>query len=496
MAERAQYLLPEDTAPATAAERLAERLGATAEPARTSTRTYYDTFDGRLHAAGLALVHADGELRLGDLAAQARPSAPERLLLADLDPGPLRDALAGHIEMRALLPAARVRSRERVLRVLDDERKTVVRLRVELPALAGNGRAGLRPRVHVLGVRGYDGALRRVRRALEDDLGLTPAMATLYDEAVVASGGDPAGVSSKPAVQLTPGEPAGQAVAAVLRALQVVIDANLPGTLADLDTEFLHDFRVAVRRTRSVQREFQGVFPPARLQRARRDFRRLQQITGAVRDLDVNLLEFDELAGPLVGELEPLRRLLAERREAEFRKMVRALRSAATRSALERWSELIGELDGEDAQRPVEELSSLRIARVYRRMVKMGRAIDDSSPAEDLHEMRKKGKELRYLLELFGGLYPAEATRPLVKALKALQDTLGRHQDREVQAAQLRALRDDLARVAGGPAALMAVGLLVERLGADEAAARAEFGERFAAFAGRDTRKRVKAVFG
>ena len=126
----------------------------------------------------------------------------------------------------------------------------------------------------------------------------------------------------------------------------------------------------------------------------------------------------------------------------------------------------------------------------------MGRAIGPESPAEDLHELRKKGKELRYLLELFGTLYPDDATKPLVKALKALQDTLGRHQDREVQAAQLRALRDDLAVVEGGPAALMAVGLLVERLGADEAAARAEFGERFAAFAGKDTRGRVKDAFG
>ena len=39
-------------------------------------------------------------------------------------------------------------------------------------------------------------------------------------------------------------------------------------------------------------------------------------------------------------------------------------------------------------------------------MVKMGTAIDDDSPAEDLHELRKVGKELRYLLEFFASLYP------------------------------------------------------------------------------------------
>ena len=496
MAERAQYLLPDGAAPEATAELLEERLGAEVEALRTATRTYYDTFDGRLRAAGMALVHADGALRLDETAALARRAAPARLLVADLEPGPLREALAGVVEMRALLPAARVRSRERALRVLDGQRKTVVRLRVEAPALVGDGRGGLRARVHVIGVRGYDRALSRVQRALEDELGLTEARATLYDEAVVAAGGDPEGVSSKPKVSLEPGTAAGEAVAAVLRALHEVIEANLPGTLDDLDTEFLHDFRVAVRRTRSVQREFQGVFPAGRLEPARRDFKRLQQVTGPVRDLDVNLLEFDELAGPLAAELEPLRRLLAERREAEFRRMTRALKAPASRRALERWTALLGDLTGPDAERPIEELSSERITRVYRRMVKMGRAIGPESPAEDLHDLRKKGKELRYLLELFGSLYPDDATKPLVKALKALQDTLGRHQDREVQAAQLRALREDLARVEGGPAALMAVGLLVERLGEDEAAARAEFAERFAAFADKDTRRRVKSAFG
>ena len=39
-----------------------------------------------------------------------------------------------------------------------------------------------------------------------------------------------------------------QALAALLDALE----ANVPGTIRDIDTEFLHDLRIAVRRTRSV----------------------------------------------------------------------------------------------------------------------------------------------------------------------------------------------------------------------------------------------------
>ena len=74
----------------------------------------------------------------------------------------------------------------------------------------------------------------------------------------------------------------------------------------------------------------------------------------------------------------------------------------------------------------------------------MGTAIDDDSPAEDLHELRKVGKELRYLLEFFASLYPPEVGKPFVKTLKGLQDQLGRFQDHEVQANKLRELAPDV----------------------------------------------------
>ena len=143
------------------------------------------------------------------------------------------------------------------------------------------------------------------------------------------------------------------------------------------------------------------------------------------------------------------------------------------------------------------EVAGGRINRVYRRMVRMGEAIDDSSPPEAYHELRKKGKELRYLLELFGAsLYPDDVVKPMVKALKALQDVLGQHQDREVQVATLRTLRDDVAREPGGAAAVMAMGVLVERLAEDERAARQAFAERFEAFSSKAQRRLVKDTFG
>jgi CHAD domain-containing protein len=293
----------------------------------------------------------------------------------------------------------------------------------------------------------------------------------------------------------------------VLTALLGVIEANMAGALADLDSEFLHDLRVAVRRTRAVQRELRHVFEATALASFREEFRWLQRVTGDARDLDVYLLEFEAMRAlvprSIARDLDALQSVLAKRRLAARRRMVRALRSERAGSLLSRWSSFLqrlkedaGGAGGHDAAVPIGAIAGERIAKVYTRMVRMGEAIDSQSPPGDYHELRKQGKELRYLLELFGApLYPEGVVKPMIRSLKALQDVLGRHQDREVQVGTLRSLSDAVSAVADGPAALMAMGVLVERLEEEQLAARGQFAARFAAFASRGQRKLVRDTF-
>ncbi len=309
----------------------------------------------------------------------------------------------------------------------------------------------------------------------------------------MADGGDPAGISSKLALTLDPEEPANVAAARVFERLLEVIDLNLPGTLDDVDSEFLHDLRVAVRRSRSLQRQFKALYPE-RLQHHRDEFKRLQAVTGDLRDLDVYLLDFPDLQASLPekmrADLDPLRGVLETRRARALTATRRALRAQRTGDALADWSEFVTAHKPSD--RTVQDLASHRIKQVYRKMVKMGSSIDDDSPAEDLHELRKVGKELRYLLEFFASLYPADVVKPFVKTLKGLQDQLGRFQDREVQA---NALRELAPAVSGHPFTLMAMGVLVERFMQEEIAARAEFADRFTVFASQEQRDIVKETF-
>jgi hypothetical protein len=253
------HLLPEGADVESASAMLAEHLNVRSGRPRGTTITFFDSFDGRLYDEGVTLHHSDGRLVLTDRAdgeelASADGAARPRLFDHDL-PDPLRARLSDAIEMRALLPVAKVRGRRLPIGVLNEDAKTVVRLVVET-------HERLHGRVHATAVRGYDRDLDGVRELLETALGLVPATTPLVDEAIAAGGGDPAGTSAKLALELDPEQPASEAAHAVFARLLEVIDANLPGTVDDVDSEFLHDLRVAAsRRSASA--------PPARTGRRR-----------------------------------------------------------------------------------------------------------------------------------------------------------------------------------------------------------------------------------
>jgi CHAD domain-containing protein len=495
---------------------VADRLEAQLGRARTLDRVLLDTFDGRLRAAGLSAERSAGRAGSGMLVVR-EPGAPVRKaevalaarhLAGELPAGPVRDRLAAVLGVRALLPLVRVRSRTRSLAVLNRDAKTVVRLEVEQSQLIRDGRkpSALAPRLRVQPVLGYDKAFERVARELTEQLGLSPAPASLFEEAVALAGGRPAGASSKVDVELARGTPAHEAAGVVLSRLADIAEENLPGTLEDLDTEFLHDLRVSVRRARSVLRELRGVHPPAERTHLRDELRWVQALTSPVRDLDVQLVEWGELTTALPPErradLAPLHRLLSRHRADAVRTLRRGLRGRRFAESLVEWRALAdgppaphAAADRPRAELAIEAVAGDRIRSVYRRMVRDGLGISDESPPDALHDLRKRGKELRYLLELFGGLFPGSVVKPTVSTLKGLQDVLGRFQDRAVQAELLRGLGDELSAQPGGPSALMALGLVVEVLLADQGAAREDFAGRFEVFAASKQRALVHDTF-
>ncbi len=302
------------------------------------------------------------------------------------------------------------------------------------------------------------------------------------------------------AVELRAGERSDHAVACVLRVQLEAMREHHGGAISGEDPEDLHDLRVAVRRTRAVQRQLKPVFPAKRLKQLRGEFRWIQRATGEARDLDVYVIGFDALrdlvAAPMRPALEPVLEALSHQRLTAHVQTRGALRSERCRSLLESWDGLLDELEAGEGRRgavPIGKLTDKRISKMYKRVVRMGSVLE----REDFHALRKQGKELRYLLELFGSeLHSPDVVKPMIKSLKSLQNALGRHQDRQVQVTMLGSLRDAVGSRKIGPAADSALDALIEQLREDQLAARADFQERFRGFAAKSQRKAFSHTFG
>ena len=152
-------------------------------------------------------------------------------------------------------------------------------------------------------------------------------------DAVLATVGHaPGEYTNKVDVELSATMPARMALAAVLLRLLDTLEANVAGTIRDIDTEFLHDLRVAVRRTRTALKLGADLLPDGLAAEYQPAFKWLGDLTTPTRDLDVHLLTFAagaaELTSASPAELEPFHAYLAERRTAEQHQLARALRSA------------------------------------------------------------------------------------------------------------------------------------------------------------------------
>ncbi|MGB8382421.1 MAG: CHAD domain-containing protein, partial [Dermatophilaceae bacterium] len=138
------------------------------------------------------------------------------------------------------------------------------------------------------------------------------------------------------------------------------------------------------------------------------------------------------------------------------------------------------------------QLGVERLARADRRVLRRGSRITPASPAEDLHNLRKRCKELRYLLEVFTPvLDPADARRT-VKELKTLQDVLGTFQDRQAQREAIYALATDMmARGDTSARTILAMGEIAARLQQDQHSSRTKYAATFERFAQPSVQRRM-----
>ncbi len=315
---------------------------------------------------------------------------------------------------------------------------------------------------------------------------------------------DERGFRDSPTVPLDPKMPAIDGFRAVLANLAATITANWQGTLDEVDPEFLHDLRIAVRRTRTVLRQGKRVLPPAIAVRAIERFGWLAGLTSAARDLDVAVIGWDDLLNPLSptfsAALEPVHQIIESRRASAMIELATHMRSPPAHELIVEWTAWLREPTDENdcgahAHRPLGWVVARTIARAHENLVQRGRIITDETPAEELHDLRKDAKKLRYELECFASLFPKHSRKAMLGPLKALQDNLGEVQDTEVQAIGLRTIANEIEADASFET-MLAMSRLADHLDSRRDAARREFSRQFHRFDATKTAQAFDAAIG
>lgn len=468
-------------------------------------QTFFDTFDWRLFNRNLVLLHENDRYVLYSLpdretvASLNLPCGTEPVYSTDFPDGSLKEVLQAHLSVRALLPLAHATTRRQTVRVLNRNEKTVAIAELEQARVADTARNGqpintvsLRP------VRGYEKHSRRLDRSLRD-AGAEPHTEDLFHAVMRAAGRNPADYTSKLNIVLEPGLSGEEAARRILGHLFRTVRRNEAGIKEDVDTEFLHDFRVGIRRTRSALSQIKSVFPEVPLGRFRKDFSWLGKLTNRLRDLDVTLLKEDAyrslLPEYLRPRLDPLFESLRAERTGEHRRLAAALEGDRYLSIAADWAAFLEsppESDSpENAEAPAKALARRFIDKRHGRVIELGAAIEASTPDAELHRLRIECKKLRYLLEFFTSLFPEGEIRLIIVHLKSLQDNLGEFNDLSVQQADLKRYLQSLSAERTHPETFAAIGGLIGCLYREQQTVRGAFSETFTEF----IRAEVAATF-
>ena len=477
---------------------------------REEKLSFYDTFDWRLFHRSLVLYSYGNKLILRylfDTAILHRVIiASPPVFIGDLPDSELKKRLAPIVKVRALGKLADIHSRKTPYRILSGGKKPVARLvheefrlsrNKDMPALAAAlyWKPGKEP----------SRSSRSLGRRLEKAGFTAIGKEDIYLRALKASGKKPGDYSSKVEIPLRPDMRSDDAARTILRFLLRVIRINEAHIGNDLDTEFLHDFRVAIRRTRSALAPMKKVFPLEITARFRKDLSYVGKISNELRDLDVYLLNEENykamLPESLRSDIDPLFAHLREKRSKVFRDVIRNLKSDKYYNIIEGWDAFLNLSDqvsagALDAGLPIRDLARKKIHRKYGRIIKEGNLIDESTNDEMLHRLRIHCKELRYLLEFFSSLFPRKKIHGFIGQLKKLQDMLGAFHDFGVQlqyltevAGELHASGQQLEKT------FAAIGVLMETVQRERQKAKDAFSQTFTEYASPGNKRAFREVF-
>jgi adenylate cyclase len=202
--------------------------------------------------------------------------------------------------------------------------------------------------------------------------------------------------------------------------------ANLLGTLTSPDQEFVHQFRISLRRLGSLVKVFKPALPERYYAKWTKRVKALSQITGDVRDLEVMRS----------GIVEPMLQSADPEIQAHGKAALAALENAR-QEALVQLQQLhyggpvllfardLQELDTDDFPKNLPRFAEKQLSGLHSNALKrLAKTLKSPTP-ERAHRFRIALKHLRYSCEFFAPLFDNAEMVEYAKAIAGLQDAFG-----------------------------------------------------------------------
>lgn len=463
--------------------------------------TFYDTFEWQAYENGFVVYKKKNHLILADLHSrnEACSTAFQRLPFSFfpkyLPDCTLREQLCSFTDVRGFFRLCTVEEHIRSYRIMDDNDKTIGILSSTSLSIADRKKENpLTQYFSIRPLKGYQKEIFDIEKvfASYEELGRVLDFKELFLSIMKAVDHNVLGYSTKIDLNLDADAPIYTSAQRLLQFTLSVMRQNEAGIRKNIDSEFLHDFRVAIRRTRSVIKQLKGVFDPDETTRYLDFFKELGKLTNELRDLDVYLLRRETYYDYLPLFLQPPLPLFFNDIEASHRllhkKFCRFLGSSSYTTFITEWNHVIKrELLPDADKAPNAALSTKTVAvdsikKAWRKVIRHGRHVSKETTDSELHALRIDCKKLRYLLEFFSSIFPQNTIIPVIKQLKELQENLGDFVDFAVQVEFLHKRLEVLS--SGGEKSLLAasMGGLMATLFQKQEEARRKFHRTFRLF--------------
>jgi triphosphatase len=230
-----------------------------------------------------------------------------------------------------------------------------------------------------------------------------------------------------------------EAMQAICRICLHDLTSNVGTIEGEHAIEGVHKTRIALRRLRAAMTLFKKITADEESNRLRGEMKRLSDLLGEARDLDVLQMESTLPQARELSGGRALVEIVAEKRHASHEKLLQAVHSQRFYIFLidlVRWIEDGDWLKFESRQGdgPVARFARRTIARRRKSLLKKA---DDLSklPSDARHRVRIAGKKLRYMTEFLQPLAKSKKQqrehRRFVKQLENMQTSLGTLHDAE-----------------------------------------------------------------